>query len=211
MASINFAEPIQRTQPLPEVEVKELEPEQKKRSPVLSIVWFILIIVLSVGTIIVIRTCILSPYVIPSGSMESTIMPDDHILAEQLFKYTNAPIEQSDIVTFIDPKDNKTTLIKRVIALGGQTIEFKDGYVYIDGVQQNEDYTKGLKTEPAEYTESNVTLNYPYTIPEGYIWVMGDNRTNSADSRVFGPVPLSSITGRAVCIYWPFEHIQILN
>lgn len=211
MSTINFAEPIQKPDVVETTEVKPQPPKKKKHTPVLSIISFIIVIALSIGAILIIRTCILSPYVIPSSSMDNTIQIDDHILAEQIFKYTKDPIRQGDIITFIDPKDTKLTLIKRVIATGGQTIDLKNGIVYVDGQPLNEPYINGVKTEAAEYTEENTNLKYPYTVPDNYVWVMGDNRGNSADSRVFGPVPLDSITGRAICIYWPFEHIKALK
>lgn len=81
--------------------------------------------------------------------------------------------------------------------------------MYIDGVAQNEPYTEGKPSEPLK-TAANVSISYPYTIPEGYLWVMGDNRTDSADSRYFGPIDSKTVTGRAVAIYWPLNHIGVL-
>ena len=100
------------------------------------------------------------------------------------------------------------TLIKRCIATAGQTIDIDgDGFLYIDGVAQTETYTHGKPTLPL----TNSTITFPYTVPSGYIWVMGDNRTNSQDSRYFGAVPTSSVTGRGVLVYWPVPDFGLLE
>ena len=154
------------------------------------------------------RTYVFTAYEIPSGSMEETIMTGDMVFAEKVSYYFRDP-QPGDIVTFSDPEIPGRTLIKRVIATGGQTVDLIDGTVYIDGVAQNEPYTEGKPSEPLK-TAANVSISYPYTIPEGYLWVMGDNRTDSADSRYFGPIDSKTVTGRAVAIYWPLNHIGVL-
>jgi signal peptidase I len=100
-------------------------------------------------------------------------------------------------------------LIKRVIATGGQTVDLRDGRVYVDDVLQNEPYTHG---EPSLALRSYLfeEITYPYTVPPGGLWVMGDNRTNSQDSRYFGAIPESSVTGKALFIYWPLTDIGLL-
>ena len=116
--------------------------------------------------------------------------------------------EPGDIVTFTDPEIPGRTLIKRCIATAGQTINITgDGILYIDGVAQSETYTHGKPTLPL----TNSTITFPYTVPSGYIWVMGDNRTNSQDSRYFGAVPASSVTGRGVLVYWPVSEFGVLE
>ena len=118
-------------------------------------------------------------------------------------------IEQGTVVVVTNVLEEP--IIKRVIATEGQTvnIDYDTGTVYIDGVAQNEPYTEGKPSEPLK-TAANVSISYPYTIPEGYLWVMGDNRTDSADSRYFGPIDSKTVTGRAVAIYWPLNHIGVL-
>jgi signal peptidase I len=101
-------------------------------------------------------------------------------------------------------------LIKRIIATGGQTVDLIDGKVYVDGVALNEPYTDGLPSYPLS-NAPGITITYPYTVPEGEVWVMGDNRTNSQDSRYFGSVPVDSITGKAVFRYWPLTSIGTLE
>lgn len=151
---------------------------------------------------------VVCPYTIPSGSMENTIEIGDNVWSEKVSYYFR-DVEPGDIVTFADPEIPGRTLIKRVIAVGGQTVDLIDGVVYVDGVALDEPYTEGQPTAPLK-TATGVDITYPYTVPQGDIWVMGDNRTNSADSRYFGSIDESSVTGRAVVIYWPLDHIGVL-
>ncbi len=162
---------------------------------VVALVWFL-------------QNFVVCPYTIPSGSMEDTIEVGDNVWSEKITYYTRSP-QAGDIVTFEDPIVAGRTLIKRVIATGGQTVDLIDGVVYVDGVAQDEPYTQGKPSEPLK-TAASVSITYPYTVPEGYLWVMGDNRTDSADSRYFGSIDSRTVTGRAVAIYWPLNHIGVL-
>lgn len=151
---------------------------------------------------------VVCPYAIPSGSMEKTIDTGDYVWSEKVSYYFNEP-QAGDIVTFADPEIAGRTLIKRVIATEGQTVDLVDGLVYVNGSPLDEPYTRGLVSEPLR-NAVGVSIAYPYTVPEGCVWVMGDNRTDSADSRYFGPIDASTISGRAVAIYWPLDHIGVL-
>lgn len=146
-------------------------------------------------------------YGIPSGSMENTIMPGDKVYTEKL-SYQFGSVEAGSIVTFDDPEIDGRTLVKRCVAVGGQTIDFHNGMVYVDGVPLSEPYTAGQPSEPLIRTA--VEISYPYTIPDGHIWVMGDNRTNSQDSRYFGSVDETTVSGRAFAVVWPLDHMGIL-
>ena len=153
------------------------------------------------------RTFVFQTYEIPSGSMEDTIMTGDMVFAEKVSYYFREP-EPGDIVTFQDPQIPGRVLIKRCIAVGGQTVDIndEDGLVYVDGVALSEPYTRGLPS----YTLAS-DVSYPYTVPEGYLWMMGDNRTNSQDSRFFGAIPVSSVTGRGALVYWPLNDFSLLD
>ncbi len=180
----------------------------RPRGIVRTLLSWVFYIALIIALVFAMQTFVVCPYTIPSGSMEDTIEVGDNIWAEKVSYYFR-DVEQGDIVTFDDPEIAGRTLIKRVIATGGQTVDLIDGAVYVDGEKLDEPYTDGKPSEPLQ-TASGVEISYPYTVPEGYIWVMGDNRTNSADSRYFGPVPESSVSGRAIIIYWPLNHIGVL-
>ena len=143
---------------------------------------------------------------IPTGSMESTIMTGDSVYTEKVSYYFRDP-EPGDIVTFQDPEIPGRVLIKRCIAVGGQTVVVDDGgSVRVDGVALSEPYTDGLPSYPLAGD-----VSYPYTVPEGHIWVMGDNRTNSQDSRFFGAVPVDTVTGRGALVYWPLNNFGLLE
>ena len=173
----------------------------------LSIVAMIAVVVLCV---IALRTFVFVPYEIPSGSMEETIKAGDMVFSEKVTYYTREP-QQGDIVTFEDPEVPGRTLIKRVIAVEGQTVDLVDGHVVVDGVELDEPYTLGKESYPLNRTAADVDVSFPYTVPEGHVWVMGDNRTSSQDSRYFGAISVSSITGRAALIYWPINDISLLS
>ncbi|MBQ9041238.1 MAG: signal peptidase I [Eggerthellaceae bacterium] len=173
----------------------------------LSIV--IMVAVVAIITVLL-RLFVFVPYEIPSGSMEETIMTGDMVFSEKVTYYFREP-QRGDIVTFDDPEVAGRTLIKRVIAVGGQTVDLVDGKVVVDGVTVDEPYTNGKESYPLSRTATDVTVEFPYTVPSGYVWVMGDNRTSSQDSRYFGAIPVSSITGRAALVYWPFSDFGLLS
>ena len=186
-----------------------VEVAPRKSSALSGVLSFIIMLAIVVGMAWLMRTFVVSPYEIPSGSMEQTILSGDKVFSEKLSYYMHG-INPGDIVTFDDPEVAGRTLIKRCVAVAGQTVDLQGGLVYVDGVVKDEPYTSGKPSE--ELTPApGVEISYPYTVPEGYIWVMGDNRTNSADSRYFGAVPTTSVTGHAFCIYWPFDRMGLLN
>lgn len=146
-----------------------------------------------------IRTFVIQPYVVPSGSMIPTIEIQDRVLANK-FIYRFGDPKPGDIVVLDDPTGTVPTLIKRVIATGGQTVDLVGGQVIVDGVVLDEPYTHGLSTDP-------MTVEMPYVVPQDAVWLMGDNRPNSADSRVFGAVPLDDVKGKAFVRFWPIARI----
>ena len=178
-----------------------------------------LVIVVAIAFLLAwgVRSYVIQPYEIPSGSMESTIVPGDHVLSYKL-GYNFGDIQQGDIVTFWNPMHTEQerltavdkVLIKRVIATGGQTVDLFNGRVYVDGIALEEPYAQG-NTYPLLSTFENMSITYPYRVPEGQLWVMGDNRENSSDSRFFGSIDEDLVTGHAVVIYWPLNHFGKLS
>lgn len=167
---------------------------------------FVAAFAVMIGCLLLLRHFVIEPFEIPSGSMEHTIEVGDRVFAEKVTVAVDPMPEPGEIVTFINPADPSETLIKRVIAVEGQTVDLRDGHVYVDGVRLDEPYvyeddeTKALKCNG---TTQKTDITYPYTVPEGCFWAMGDHREKSADSRVFGAVSAENVTGHAVFRYWP--------
>ena len=185
-------------------------PEEEKSSGVRGALDIIIVIAVAVGLTLFIRAFVVGTYKIPSQSMADTIEVNDRVFSERI-TYRFQDVQQGDIITFMNPDGSGTTLIKRVIATGGQTVDLIDGRVYVDGVPLDEPYTDGKPSEPLDMQLTGVTVEFPYTVPEGYLWVMGDNRTNSKDSRYFGAIPEDSVTGRAIYTYWPVSNMGKLE
>ena len=177
--------------------------------------WFIGTLATGVLLAVVLRIFVLGAYYVPSGSMRETIQEGDLILGERVSLFFGSP-QPGDIVTFASPLSDDETLVKRVIATEGQTIDLVDGYVYVDGERLDEPYVirdeDGAQAPTESLTElgGSAGISYPYTVPEGCVWVMGDNRTNSKDSRYFGPVSVDDVTSRAILTYWPLSDISLL-
>ena len=150
-------------------------------------------------------------YYIPSRSMEPALEPGDRILVDS-DEHDVTTIDRGDIVVVTAPKGETfgvTTLVKRVIGLPDETVTIDGGHVLIDGHVLDEPYlapdvpTLGVGSHPCPPSD-------PCHIPDDAVWLMGDNRTDSKDSRFFGPVAESTIVGRAFARYWPLGRIGSL-
>lgn len=209
MTDVEHIEPLDRSNvDLPESDHATVSsgPQHDEDKPISFVRWFaelLLMVALAFALAAAIRTWVVQPYVIPSGSMIPTIELQDRVIANKFIYHFTEP-KRGDIVVLDDPTGSVDTLIKRVVGLGGETVDILDGKVLIDGEVLDEPYTHGLPTEP-------MTLEMPYQIPEGSVWLMGDYRTNSADSRVFGAVPLSEVKGRAIFRFWPIDRIGTME
>ncbi len=174
----------------------DAEPEGP-RSALGTIGEFVVMLVAAFALAWLIRTFLVEPYRIPSGSLIPTIEIGDQVLVNKLIYRFGSP-QYKDIVVLDDPTGETPMLIKRVIAVGGQTVDLVGGKVVVDGVALDEPYTHGQPSLPGD-----PRITYPLTLPAGTVWVMGDNRTQSKDSRWLGPRPVSSVHGKAFVIYWP--------
>jgi signal peptidase I len=163
------------------------------------------------------RTSLANHYQVPSGSMEPTLMPGDRIAVNMMAYGLRVPFtdielvdlgepRRGDVVVFKSPVDG-TRLIKRVVAVGGDTVALVDGRLWIDGQPLHDDASAGIE----HFGDRDVTLNLKHgggpdiatgTIPAGMALVLGDHRGNSADGRFFGLVPLKSLYGRAAAVYY---------
>jgi len=150
---------------------------------------------------LVIRTFIIQAFKIPSGSMLETLQIGDHLLVNK-FIYTFTDPKRGEIVVFQYPEDKTRDFIKRIIGLPGETIEIKDRVVYINGEPLKEDYVKFSSSDPNFAVSTNIS---PRRIPPDSYFVMGDNRDNSMDSRIWGFLKRDLILGKALIIYFSIE------
>lgn len=178
-------------------------PPNQKRTGRAVLEW-VAILVVAVVAAVVLRTFVIQPYFIPSGSMEPTLKVGDKVLVNKL-SYDFHSVHRGDVIVFKKPPNDFTPgikdLIKRVIGLPGETISARGGSVFINGHHLNEPWLP----------RGTITANFrPVHVPRGDYFVMGDNRGNSADSRVIGPISGNLIVGRAFLIVWPIGRINTL-
>ncbi|WP_019120464.1 signal peptidase I [Brevibacillus massiliensis] len=155
---------------------------------------------------LLIRGFLFAPFIVEGESMESTLHNEEKLVVNKAVYYLHPP-ERGDIIVF--HAEAKRDYIKRVIGLAGDTVEMRNDTLYINGQPVDEPYLAENK-QKAEAAGLEWTADFqPVKIPEGYIWVMGDNRPNSKDSRMIGPVELKAVVGRAEFVFWPLGHIRM--
>ncbi|MEY8436650.1 signal peptidase I [Atopobiaceae bacterium 24-176] len=185
----------------------------KAPSRLRDVIEWVAVVACAVAVAVFVRAFVAEPFEIPTESMVDTIQVGDRVLGEKVSYLASDP-KAGDVVTFHDPEQPPTTLIKRVIATPGQTVDIKDGAVYVDGQRLDEPYTEGKPSEPIKGRHASflgADVAYPYTLAEDEYWVMGDNRTNSLDSRYFGPIHRDSVTSKAWFIFWPLNDVALLG
>lgn len=183
--------------------------EDKAQSPARSLFDVVATVVIAVLAAFLLRTFVIGVYVVPTGSMLDTIQEGDMLVGEKVTLRWDAP-SVGDVVTFDSPLEPGTVLIKRVVACEGQVIDLRDGVLYVDGVAQDEPYTEGKPTESLSSLQGSAQIQYPYTVPDCCVFCMGDNRTNSLDSRYFGPVSVNAVSSKGLFIYWPLTDVGAL-
>ncbi len=179
-------------------------PPKAKPSHMRGAVEWVVILVGALIVAIVVKTFLLQAFYIPSASMEPTLKVGDRVLVNKL-SYDFHDVRRGDIVVFGSPpgEDNPQIkdLIKRVIGLPNDSVEGRDGRVYINGNPLREPYL------PAGTSTSTFG---PEKVPPGHLWVMGDNRSNSKDSRFFHTISENLVVGRAFIRVWPISSIGLL-
>ena len=169
-------------------------------------------LVLTVVIFWLIQTFVAQPFKVQQGSMETTLEEGQYVLVDKLSPRWQ-PYELGDIIVFQPPSswtDAQIPYIKRVIGVEGDEVELRDGKVFVNGVELVEEYLYSIDGEPqpTEPTPGGLTT---WQIGEGQLFVMGDHRGNSSDSRTFGPIEVSSVAGRAWLRYWPFDVFTVLE
>jgi signal peptidase I len=168
-------------------------------------------LVLTLIIFFVIQTFVAQPYQIRQQSMETTLEPDQYVLVDKLTPRFDT-YKHGDIVVFSPPdswtRDDDTPYIKRVIGIGGDTVAIHDGKVFVNGTELVEPYVFQEDGKPQE-TE-DLYFQEEWVVPEGELFLMGDHRKSSADSREFGTVPVAKVIGRAWLRYWPIDTFEVL-
>lgn len=184
----------------------------------------------SIGIMLVVYLCfrwiLWEPFVIPSGSMESTLLVQDYVMVKKWAYGVRIPFtenwvsgpqapQRGDIVVFKATDETGHFLVKRVVGLPGESIRINEqGHIYIDGVgfdyklqdSENPDYMvyqehNGVKSYKVQYLSGISQEPSEFQVPEGHIFMMGDNRNQSSDSRFWGPLPMNRIMGKLVVIW----------
>ena len=170
-------------------------------------------LVLTLIIFFVIQSFIAQPYQVQQQSMERTLEPGQYVLVDKLTPRFDA-YDRGDVVVFNPPESwttENTPFIKRVIGVPGDTVEIRDdGIVYVNGIALDEPYTYTNDEGVPEPTDAGGDQNR-WVVPDGELFVMGDHRQRSADSRVFGTIPISNVIGRAFLRYWPISTFGILE
>ena len=193
------------------------------------------------------RPFVVEPFQIPSGSMEDTLLVGDRILVNKFIYGVNIPgtdiklfevhePARGDVFVFVPLHEKSRHFIKRVVAVGGDSVETKRGALYVNGVAvKDRPYTKRSPRHPGTrhdfppfraphlLPDSDAFADYklpsrqfrakfpdgnPFTVPEGHVFAMGDNRDRSSDSRTWGTIPVSQIRGQAFKIFWSYDMLN---
>lgn len=188
--------------------------------------------------VLVVRSFIIQPFRVPTGSLEPTVMPNDFVAVSQFAYGLRLPVintkiahisepQHGDIVVFRYPVDPSVNFVKRAIGLPGDHIVYKNKVLYINGQEMKQTFIKegedvestgnisskvmeenlmGIKHQILIHDDGGETDDFDFTVPKGYYFMMGDNRDDSADSRVWGFVPEENLVGRAFMIWLSFDH-----
>jgi signal peptidase I len=181
-----------------------------------ALLFLVVGVVLSEVLVEPVSRCLVRAYKVPSGSMSPTLLVGDHVLADMVsfgaryrlwafgrtlrrFRPVETP-RSGDIVVVMNPRDTEQEFMKRVVAVAGESVEMRDRQLYVDGSAVDEPFTvyrRGGMPSSMQFG--------PVTVPAGHVFVMGDNRDESADSRIWGAVPIESLTGLVRAVYWSWD------
>jgi signal peptidase I len=216
---------------LPEQDPIPSEPPRERPAPVRSVVREMLETAVFILLIFLIVRGVVQNFKIEGQSMEPTMHGGQYILVNKIIYFhfdMNAPLRllpgntdlprrvvypfttprRGDVVVFEYPRDFSKDYIKRVIATEGETVEVRDGSVYVNGAMLDEPYLQGA---PTTCRVEDVCAAGPVTVRPGTIFVMGDNRNNSSDSREWNELPLDRVIGKAWVSYWPREYWGVVD
>jgi signal peptidase I len=199
-------------------------PKRQRRKSKRSSAWSIGVTILLV---LLFRAFVAEAYVIPSGSMEPTLLVGDRLIANKAAFGLRVPWttwrllegrapQRGEVVIFLDPKGSGETLIKRVVAVAGETVSYREGRLHVNGAPLKRRHINGAPGDVLLFRETLDDTSYtifqradglsadfaPVKVPRGHVFVLGDNRDDSNDSRYWGPLPLTHLKGKALAVIW---------
>ena len=188
-----YNEPVRKSR-------RELRREREKKKRQAGLLELLVIILVAFVLVFgFVRPFVVEAFRIPTESMVPTLEVGDRVLANK-FIYRFTEPERGDVVVFDSVEGDGQTLIKRVAGVEGDEIRVQGGTLFVNGETRDEPYLN-------QYIPDQSTPYGPATVPEDHVFVLGDNRGNSGDSRVFGAVPVENVKGEAFLVFWPPSHI----
>jgi signal peptidase I len=195
------------TIPLPDEEPPPPAPAKQPASSARVILDWVVVVVIALSVAFLVRTFVLAHFVVEGESMYSTLDTGDRVFVNKLSYRLHDPNRGDVVVLHQITGASERDLIKRVIGLPGETVEIRSCTVFVDGRVLNEPY---LDPEVVTPTDCGGDYTSPGPVPEDHVFVLGDNRGGSQDSRVIGPVSEDDLVGRAFVVFWPQSHWQWL-
>jgi len=182
------------------------DPYERRRQQIRSVWEWVAVVAVAIIAALLIRLFLFQQYYIDGPSMQTTLMPEDRVLVNKM-SYHLHDVNRGDVIVFdrLTSQIQHDDLIKRVIALPGETLEVRSCEVFVDGQRLDEPYLNPEQVaavEPSARCGTHTDMA-PQTVPDDMVFVMGDNRVQSFDSRDFGPIEIDKIRGRAFVVIWP--------
>jgi len=171
----------------------EQQAEKKRRSPLGIVIELLIIVAAAFAIAMLVQAFVVKPFTVHQVSMQPTLLEGDRILLSRLTYHFRDP-RAGDVVVFHSPEHTGEDLVKRIVAVAGDRVAIREGDLFVNNTAVDEPY---LLNEDFKGALQELE------VPEGCVFVMGDNRDQSGDSRFFGPIDVDLIIGEAFCIYWP--------
>ncbi|MCE5168035.1 signal peptidase I [Paenibacillus profundus] len=191
------------------------EPKEKMVRSKSELLEWIKAIAIAVILVVIVRWLLFAPFIVDGPSMEPNFWTGERLIVNKILYEFREP-KRGEVVVFHVPQENRD-LIKRVIGVAGDTIEYRGDDLFVNGQKVEEPYIQEALDQAHKNDELYNDRNFPNDliqqnkVPEGQIFVMGDHRSNSTDSRMLGFIPLSDVIGRADVIFWPISHVKLIQ
>ncbi|GGF80490.1 signal peptidase I [Paenibacillus albidus] len=188
---------------------------ESPRKPKNEVLEWIKAIAIALVLVILIRWLLFKPFIVDGPSMQPNFHTGERVIVNEILYDIRSP-QRGEVIVFHVPSEGRD-FIKRVIGVAGDTVKVEGDVVTVNGEPVSETYIQGAIDQAHNNNSLYNNKNFPNedfadaTVPEGHVFVMGDNRSDSTDSRMIGYVPLDDIVGRADLIFWPLKDITLIN